>query len=277
VALAVRRAFRGLRDDEGMVFQWCWLLTSLVFLSIAQSKLPSYAFYLFVPLAVLIGRTLDDVLTRGFASDGERKLVIGFAAVQCLLVLGLPFVKAARSFTFPVSLVAVCLAVSLIFLLRKQLAPWLLTSASASLALLVGALTVALPAVEAESSARPVAAALLKERQPDEPLLSGKFLVRGLIYYTRLPVSVLANKPQPFWAEHPLPVIVGRKGLRAFADQHPTVLCALRKSDWAWLDDEEVFAGREAFAALGENIIVRARDPVPGEPAKKPAPAVTKD
>jgi 4-amino-4-deoxy-L-arabinose transferase-like glycosyltransferase len=144
VALAVRRAFRGLREDEGMLFQWCWLLTSLVFLSIAQSKLPSYAFYLFVPLAVLIGRTLDDVLTRGFASDGERKLVIGFAAVQCLLVLGLPFVKAARSFTFPVSLVAVCLAVSLIFLLRKQLAPWLLTSASASLALLVGALTVAL-------------------------------------------------------------------------------------------------------------------------------------
>ena len=258
VALVVRRTWRGLRDDDAAFFQWCWLLTSLVFLTIAQSKLPSYAFYLFVPLAVLIGRTLDDVLARGFASDGERKFVIGFAVAQCLLVLGLPFVKAAHSFTFPIGLVAVCLAISLIFLLRRQLAPWLLMSASASLALLVGALTVALPAVEAESSARPVAMAMLKERQTDEPLISGKFLVRGLIYYTRLPISILANKAQPFWAEHPLPVIVGRKGLRAFAGQHPSALCALRKSDWAWLDDEEVFADREGFAAMGENVIVRA-------------------
>ncbi len=72
VVLAIRRALASFRADEAVLFHWCWLLTSLVFLTIAQSKLPSYAFVLFVPLAVLVGRTLDLLLERGFATTGER-------------------------------------------------------------------------------------------------------------------------------------------------------------------------------------------------------------
>jgi 4-amino-4-deoxy-L-arabinose transferase-like glycosyltransferase len=261
VVLAARRAITSFRDDPALFFQWCWLLTSLVFLTIAQSKLPSYGFYMFVPLAVIIGRNLDLLLERGFASIGERRWVTGLAIFQCVTVLVLPFVKAAKVFTFPILLVAVCLAVGLVFLLQKRLASWLLTSAVASLALLAGALTKALPAVEAESSARPIAQALLKERRNDEPLVSGKFLVRGIIYYTRLPVTVYATKPHPFWAEHPLPIIVGAKGLRAFTSQYPSVLFGLRKSDWSSVTGEPFFAGRDAFEELGENVVVRAIRP----------------
>jgi 4-amino-4-deoxy-L-arabinose transferase-like glycosyltransferase len=261
VVLAVRRAFASFRGDPAMLFQWCWLLTSLLFLTAAQSKLPSYGFYLFVPLAVIIGRNLDLLLDRGFSSIGERRLIIGLAAFQCVVVLVLPFVKAAKAFTFPIVLVAICLAVALVFLLQKRLASWLIASATASLALLAGALTQAWPAVEAESSAKPVATALLKERRADEPLVSGKFLVRGIIYYTRLPITVLAKSEHPFWADHPLPIIAGAKRFRAFAAQYPSVLCGLRKSDWSIVDDEKAFAGREAYSELGENIIVRAVKP----------------
>ncbi|MEP6671113.1 MAG: glycosyltransferase family 39 protein [Chthoniobacter sp.] len=261
VALAVRRAFTGFRADPALLFQWCWLLTSLLFLTIAQSKLPSYGFYLFVPLAVIVGRSLDLLLERGFTSIGERRLIIGFAVFQCVTLLVLPFVKAAKPFTFPIALVAICLAVALVLLLQKRLVPWLLASSLASLALLAGALTKALPAVEAESSARPVARALLADRREGEPLVSGKFLVRGIIYYTRSPVTILASKPHPFWADHPLPIIVRAKGLNAFVAQYPSVLCALRKGDWASVDDEKIFATRDSFAELGENIVVRAVNP----------------
>jgi 4-amino-4-deoxy-L-arabinose transferase-like glycosyltransferase len=262
VVLAVRRAFAGFRADPAVLFQWCWLLTSLLFLTIAQSKLPSYGFYLFVPLAVILGRTLDLLLERGFASLGERRWITGLAALQCVIVLVLPFVKAAKAFTFPIILVAICLAVALVFLLQKRLASWLLASAVASLALLGGALTKALPAVEAESSARPLAQALLAERRDGEPLVSGKFLVRGIIYYTRSPVTVFASKPHPFWADHPLPIIVGAKGLRAFASPYPSALFGLRKSDWSSVNDEPAFATRDSFAELGENVVVRAIRPV---------------
>lgn len=261
VVLAVRRAFATFRDDPTLLFQWCWLLTSLIFLTIAQSKLPSYGFYLFVPLAVIVGRNLDLLLDRGFVSLGERKLIIGFAIFQCVTLAVLPFVKAAKPFTFPIVLVAICLVIALVLLVQKRLASWLLASAVASLALFAGALTKALPAVEAESSAKPLALALLKERRADEPIVSGKFLVRGIIFYTRLPITVLAKQEHPFWADHPLPIIVGPKGFRAFTAQYPSVLCGIRKSDWSIIDDEKSTADREAFAVIGENIMIRAVKP----------------
>ena len=295
VALTVKRAFGRLREDEAMFFQWCWLLTSLVFLTICQSKIPSYAFFLFVPFAILTGRNLDDVLERGFASAWERWLVFGFAILQCAVVALLTAIalagavpalsiawlraplasvtKTLRPFEVPVVMVFACLAVSLIFLLRKNLRAWLLASSTASLALLVGALTVALPAVEAESSARPVAQALMRARHGDEPLLTGPFLARGIIYYTHTDITapnpgvrVLAKKEKPFWADHPIPVVVWKKGLREFLEEHPSALCALRKSDWRSFADEDCFVAREDFSEIGENVIVRAL-------RKKPAAA----
>jgi 4-amino-4-deoxy-L-arabinose transferase-like glycosyltransferase len=272
VVLAVRRAFGNFRGDAALLFQWCWLLTSLIFLSVAQSKLPSYGFYLFVPLAVIVGRNLDLLLERGFASAGERRLIIGLAVLQCATLLVLPFVKAAKAFTFPIALVAVCLAVALVLLLLQRLGAWLLASALGSLALLAGALTQALPAVEAESSAKPIALALMKERRGDEPVLSGKFLVRGIIFYLQSKnVTVWASKPNPFWAPHPtLRVIVGGKELRAFTAEHPSVICGLRKSDWSSLSDEKAFAQRDSFEEVGENVVVRAvRPPEKPESAQR--------
>ncbi len=260
VVLAVRRAFANFRGDPALLFQWCWLLTSLVFLTIAQSKLPSYGFYLFVPLGVIVGRNLDLLLDRGFASIGERRLIIGFAVFQSVALLVFPFVKAAKPFTFPIILVAICLVVALACLILKRLNSWLLASAVASLALFAGALTKALPAVEAESSAKPLAMALLKERRADEPIVSGKFLVRGIIFYTKLPVSVLANKPRPFWADHPLPIIVKSKEFREFVARYPSVLCGIRKSDWPIIDDEKSVAGRTP-EVIGENMMIRAIRP----------------
>ncbi len=298
VALTVRRAWGRLRADEAAFFQRCWLLTSLVFLTICQSKIPSYAFFLFVPLAVLVGRTLDELLERGFASAGERRMVTGMAIFQCVLV-GLfavvaltgavpalnsawlagkaaSLAKTLAPFDVPVLLVFAGLAVSLFFLLRKNLATWVLASSTASLGLLVGALTVALPAVEAESSARPVAQVLMQARQGDEPMLTGKFLARGIIFYTHSDVRaaqpsvrVLAKQEQPFWAAHPIPVVVWKKGLRAFLKEHPTALCALRKGEWEAFDQEDAFAARDSVQEFGANVVVRARAEKPhAEPVK---------
>lgn len=299
VALTVRRAWGRLRADEAAFFQWCWLLTSLVFLTICQSKIPSYAFYLFVPLALLIGRTLDELLERGFATPGERRMVVGVAYFQCVLVgifavvaltgavpalssawlagKAASLTKTLAPFEVPVLLVFAALAVSVVFLHRRNLATWLLASSTASLGLLVGALTSALPAVEAESSARPVALKLMELRRDNEPILTGKFLARGIIYYTRSDVRaaepgvlVLARKAQPFWAAHPLPVVEWKKGLRDFLKTHPTVLCALRRGEWEAFADDPAFAAREDFSQMGENVVVRARRPAAAEPTATP-------
>src|SRR4051794_40244629 len=79
LAVAVRRACRGLRSSPQQAFLWSWIVTSFVYLTIAQSKLPSYIFYVFVPLAMVVGITLEDWMERGFRDRLERGLAAGFA------------------------------------------------------------------------------------------------------------------------------------------------------------------------------------------------------
>ena len=271
VVMAVWRLCRGWRANEGEWFQWCWLLTSLVFLTIAQSKLPSYGFYLFVPLGLIIGHTLDEFLERGFVSVAEKRTVIILSVVQCLIgALAGSLVKVARPFEAPALFLSALLAIGVFFLLTGRLRSWLLANAASSIGLLAGALTIATPAVQAESSARPVAEALLRMRHDDEPILCGKFLVRGIIYYTHAPVTVLAKNAQPFWAAHPLPVVVwgkAQKEIKEFMAAHPTALCTVRKSEWKTLADLGAFPKAEDFQEIGENVVFRAR----AEGSPKPA------
>lgn len=105
----------------------------------------------------------------------------------------------------------------------------------------------------------------MAQRRKNEPLLAGTFLVRGVHFYTHLPVSVIAMKENPFnWTQHALPVVVAEDGLRKFLNMNPTALCAMRRGDWMpyWgtlsLTDEET-----PPAWWGDNVVVRFGKPRP--------------
>ncbi len=270
VAATARRLWRDARRDRRLAFLCSWLLSSLLFLTVAQSKLPSYAFFLFVPVALLAGVTLDSLCRLGFRDAAEKWLILATAALQLVAALAAPLAQPARPFGLPALLTAGCLAIAGVFLFRRMWQPWVAASAAASLVLITSALTFARDHVEADSSARPVAQQLMLLRSGDEPLLSGKFLIRGIIYYTHGPVAVLSNKPHPFWADHPLPVIVWRGGgIERFLTANHTALCAVRASEWQTLSKNAVFAARDSFEESGMNVIVRARS----SPADAPVAA----
>lgn len=259
VSSAVARAWADIQKDERRLFLWCWLATSWVFLTLAQSKLPSYIFYLFIPLAQVGGVALDEILTNGFRSKLERGFAIGFAAIQAAGALVAPFIKAAKPFATPALLVGACLAIAFVLLWRGQLRAWIAASALAILLLLGCALTLNTASVENLSSAKPLTQEMLAMRKNNEPLLSSSFLVRGIRYYTHEPVIVLAGKAQPFWAAHPLPVVMWKNdNLEDFLDKNKTALCAIRKSEWAILVKHRAFKARDGFLQLGDNILVRA-------------------
>jgi len=280
VLLTIKRAITGLRENEPAFFQWCWLLSNLVFLSFAASKLPSYAFFLFVPLAVIGGRHLDELLERGFRGKGERNLVLGAALLQGLVPLATPFIKAAQPFVVPAYLLGGLLVVAMICLARRAFPAWVISTAAGSTALLVASLTLDVQNAENLSSTKPTALRLLQiqAQHPGEPLIAGKFPVRGIIYYTQqaaeraeqgkpggktdfIPsVMVLASEAQPFWAAHPtLKIIIGKGGLKDFLATHPSALCVMRKSDWdSTYDTSAVFQKQDSLEQIGDNIIVRA-------------------
>jgi 4-amino-4-deoxy-L-arabinose transferase-like glycosyltransferase len=261
LAIAVMRSVRSIRTDARAAFLWSWILTSLVFFTLAQSKLPSYIFFAFVPLALVVGMTLDDLVTNGFRTPFERNVALGFALFQCLVAFVCPLIKVARPFAGAALLLAACLAIALVLAWRGRLGAAIWAHVAATVALVVGALTFSADHVEAYSSARPVARAMMSGRLGQEPLLAGKFLARGLHYYTHEPVFVLANKRQPFWTPHPLPVVAGRQALLEFLKQHGPVRVTIRRSEWSfWLKSAAVATAGEP-QWFGDNAVVRLVPP----------------
>lgn len=255
LSLTLRRAFVEPQDARAK-FLWCWILTSLVFLTLAQSKLPSYIFFLFAPFSLVIGKTLDDLLKDGFRSRGENRLVLSLGLVQFALILACPFFKTAKPFALPALLVSACLAAALLFQWRRQFPGWLAAHVVATLALIASGLTWSLPNVEATSSARPIALALKQEHRGNEPILTDKFLARGIFFYTQEPVRVLSSKTQPFWSAHPLPVVVGRIGLRDSLRETGTAICAVRQGESPLWNKLGVFAAATETEHFGNNLLI---------------------
>ena len=193
VAVCVKRMRSSFRTDQRQLFIGCWLCTSLVFLTLVQSKLPSYGFFLFVPLALLVGSTVDSLIAEGFRSRAEKWIAISTAALQFAVTFGVPFLKATKLFATPALFMSVGLGLALVLLAMRRFTPWVIVTTVTPLLLLGASLTISLPIVDAELSARPIAAQMLAQRRGDEPLLSGKFPVRGIIYYTCL----LYTSPSP--------------------------------------------------------------------------------
>jgi hypothetical protein len=248
---------QGVRNDARLAFLWCWIVSSVVLLTVAQSKLPSYVFYVFVPLAMTAGIALDDLLTHGFRTARDRGLVLGFSAFQILVAIVAPSLKVARPFATATLAMGACFAVALVLVWRRQWIGAIVAYAAATVALIGGALVFSVDHVEAYSSARPVARAMMENQDGSEPLIAGKFLARGIHYYTHQPVWVLANKGQPFWTPHPLPVIAGRNALRDFVAAHGAVRVTIRRSEWPFWLKSDLVAGAGEPEWSGDNAIVR--------------------
>jgi 4-amino-4-deoxy-L-arabinose transferase-like glycosyltransferase len=257
LALAVNRARCHFRSDPRLAFLWCWILSSLAFLTIVQSKLPSYIFYVFVPLALAVGMALDDLLANGFRTRLDRNLALGLAIFQCIVALAAPLINVARPFAGPALAVGACFVFIVVMLWRQRWWGAIASSAAATVALIGGALLFSVDHVEEYSSARPVALAMMSGQDGKEPLMAGKFLARGIHYYSHQPVFVLANKAQPFWTPHPLPVIAGRDALTEFVQEHGAVRATIRRSEWSFWQKSPLVDAAGEPQWFGDNAVIR--------------------
>ena len=239
----------------------CWFATSFVFFTIAQSKLPTYILFLFVPLALFAGVTLDALLREGFRSRAERVLALALAAFQALGVCVVFFFPAFRAFFVLAAVAAGSMGLAAILLSRKPSAGWVAASVAATLALVVGATTWSAGAIEAETSVRPAAMVLERHADPDAPVLTSAFLARGVWYYSRRGGRVLSNRGQPFFTPHPLPLVRGPAGLSEFVLEHGTTYCVMRAREWREIEKLEVTPIPVERDTVGDKLIVRVSAP----------------
>lgn len=265
LAMWVKRAIRDPRDEQ-MTFLWCWLWTSFIFLTCVASKLPSYIFYLFIPLAMCVGKTIDDFLTHGFRTKGERFLVYGLCVVQIAACFGAELIKVARPVASPAIMMGVVLVLAMVLLALRNYRGWIAGHAIATAMMIIGALTFAREHVDKMSSARNIAAALMEKRTAGEPILADIFLVRGIRFYTGEPAVVIANKAKPFnWTQHDIDVVVGKKGLNEVVKTNGSAWLLMREGDWHMWRKNAYYPN--APELRGRNLMVRAEpEPKKGTP-----------
>jgi len=258
LAVMLKRVRQAEAGGRGSLFFWCWILTSLAFFTLAQSKLPTYVLFLFAPLSLLIGVTLDSLLRAGFQSNSERGLALGAAAVQSAAPFAVLAVPGLGAWTVPAFVFAACLLLGLALLARRLSPGWVAASALGTGLLIICMTVWSAGTVEGETSAKAVAGELMRSTQPGDTVLTSAFLARGIHYYTGRPVSVLSNRARPFFSPHPLPIVKGEPGLESFVRRRGHAVCVMRGKEWQAFSSHAVTS---RTVEIGDKVLAHLESP----------------
>lgn len=254
---ALVRAWRGRRRDGTVRFLLLWGLLCLVFFTLAASKLPTYVLFLFVPLALFIGRALDAILVAGRAARWELWTAGLLGIVQAAAVFAAPRVGPYPGFTVPLGLVAGILLLGVLLLAMRSWRGWVGASAVAGLAVPLLCLGLAGPSLDGIVSVRRLSGEIARIAPASEAVLASPILARGITYYTRRPVTVLSRRPEPFFTPHPLPVVVGPEGLVRFLAGAGSAVCGTTARDWGRYARSVPPSGRVVEEAMGDKVLAR--------------------
>jgi 4-amino-4-deoxy-L-arabinose transferase-like glycosyltransferase len=240
-----------------VLFLGSWVLATWGIFAMAHSKLPSYILPLFPALAIALAISLESF-------TGLRRRTAVAAAISFLFGIGMlavpflakgPFAAELRPILLAVAgLGATQLAVG-VLLLARRFAPALALAAGGFLAaVLVGSLTLPASAAAGLTDAG-IPKIVAEQGLAGQTIVTSKFYVRGVRFYTGSPVVVMDTRPNPFWSPHPVPLLTKDDEVRAFFDAKERVLCVIRPADLERLN--RLFAGTRT-----QNVISSAFDRV---------------
>lgn len=271
LAVLVRRARDAALWSELPRFLTVWGLLCLVFFTLAASKLPSYALFLFVPLSILIGHALAALLDGGARDRVEVWGMGALGLVQAAAFLVAPRLTPYAVLAWPLGLVGGCLAIAFLLQTWRVSVPWVAVSAAAAPALVVACLGWAGPTLDDILSARSLAGTIAGDVRASEPVMASPILARGVLYYSHHPVTVLSGRARPFYTPHPLPVVVGADGLTRYLGEKGSALCALTARDWARLRPGLPPGRWTVQDTCGDKVLARV-SAAPGSPPGSPTP-----
>ncbi len=266
VPAAAARAWRAAGTHRGVKFIVCWSLPTLVFMTIAQSKLPSYIFFLFVPLALLVAHTLESWLKDGLGGPVERMVAGGLALLQATALLVATSIKPEyQAYRWAALIISAPLAGAAALLLLGRIRGWAITSFVASATILVVAFTGLAPDLEAHVSSKGILARIAGIRHPGEKIVTVKFMVRSVDYYYAPPDAVVHSNSNPWYSPHPIKVVVGDQGLAEYAANNGgSVLCVTQAVDLKGLSEpagSALHGHCEQLAQVGDRVIFRVTVP----------------
>jgi 4-amino-4-deoxy-L-arabinose transferase-like glycosyltransferase len=262
-----RAGLNKLRESPALLFILCWLVPSYLFMTFAQSKLPSYIFFLLVPVSLIAGKTLARWMTEGFGPK-ERWVVVIFTLVQAVLLLGyVPFYyDNARPYIPQLLALGLPLAIAGILAVRRSVVGWVWTASLFNVVLIFIAFFWIEEELEATVCSNQISQMAKELRKPNETLISSSFLGRATNYHLReKPAAIFVPSAKnldgkrkhnyrpfyPFYSYHALRQVTVEEGLAEFVDSQGTVICIGEKSDFNRLNNSETSSVRGRCELLG--------------------------
>jgi 4-amino-4-deoxy-L-arabinose transferase-like glycosyltransferase len=229
------------KDNAFYVFLVSLIAVTFVIFQSAHSKLVSYIFPLFPALAIFTGGFIAEAL----GSEKKRQLYAAlffnllaiFLIPVVLTVVWLRFQHYLAAYVPSSSTICLFIAIFLVygllvltFLLKKKFLAGIYC-----LALFVPLTLYLAPFVnqnvEPYVSPKISCEYLLNNYKVDNIILSSKFFVRGIRYYTDKEVAVIDMPGTPFFSPHPVPFLNSPDKLLSFFRKQKVTYCILKKNN----------------------------------------------
>jgi len=257
------------KENTFYVFLVCWIAATFLIFQGAHSKLVSYIFPVFPALALFCGSFIADSLAREkkgrlFYLALSLSLLVVFLMPLALIIASTwfkhylsPYVSSPGTIIFFVFIFLLFGLVMLSLLFKRKLLKCIYC-----LGLFVPIMIYFIPLIrqdiEPYLSSRESCEYLLKNYQVDNAILSSKFFVRGVKYYTDKEVAVIDMPGTPFFSPHPIPFLNTQGKVRDFLRAQKITYAILKKNS---VEDIDQLVGGEfkytVLKVIGNEYIVK--------------------
>jgi len=228
-------------NNSFCLFLISWIAVIFVIFQIAHSKLISYIFPLFPALALLAGGfIIDEVSKKRFSRQIYSALLLSLIPIFLVPVLLIIVSSGFKDYLIKyIPLFAtVYLFIGIFFVYGLFMLFWILKKKflksiyglALFLPLLLYLIAFSRPDIEAYLSPQKTCEYLLKNYKIDNAILSSKFFVRGVKYYTDKEVAVIDMPGTPFFSAHPVPFLNTPEKVRDFLSGQKVTYCVLKKN-----------------------------------------------
>ncbi len=227
---------------DALVFILIWIVWVCGLMQVAHSKLASYIAPIFPAIAILIGNYFYCLgEQKESLTAGVRKLtrVILYIFAACLLAGCIAAVFFAHRYIdvmqSPITayvfsgLLFVCFLSLFIFILQKKYIRVFISISSMTTILLIS-LIFGFKHAEPWVSCKQICDIFKTVDNSAEPILTSKFYVRGIKFYTDRDVAVIDINGKGFFSSHPMPFLSKEEDVVEFLEKRPVTYCIVKKA-----------------------------------------------
>jgi len=269
---AVKVIFKSIKEkiqDHGkLVFLLFWVFSVYLYTYPAQTKIASYILPVFPAIAMLLAYYVETALR--WADEGRVPSELKACAnVMVLFLIGVivagfistriysDFVTNMVPIYITVAVVLVTLVSIFIFNFKKKYLYMLFSYVGVTIGLLT-LLFSARPYIEPWVSCRDISEVFNKIDTSDTTVLTSKFYLRGIRFYTERDMAVIDINGKGFWSPHPIPFLNTDQKVIDFLDSQPFTYAVVKEGNVE--DLERITKGKytiQYFDGIGGKYILR--------------------